>query len=216
MRALRTRQFRTVRCLSTLFLSACLLASCANNELHQQTSSLAGLKAVDLSDVGPWVLNGGRLLEEMPGLSDEVRQVANERLTGRKLMIEAMSSEKIRNPRLKLILDFGQKQGLALRGHHLKSMKLILEDEVRLERNPPVFVHITSWSSDCIQATGITRNSQIVEAFSQLLDQFINEYREEQARSPGKPDEHNQKAIDWKYLIRMQDRHTRDFSSLSC
>ncbi len=74
------------------------------------------------------------------------------------------------NPKLKLFLDYGDKPNLALRGgRHLKSIKLVLQDQVLLKRNPPVFMNITSWSCDRDQSAGETRRQQILDTFSLLF-----------------------------------------------
>ncbi len=153
-------------------------------DIHRHPSaSLAGLTGVDVSEIGPWVLNEDRKLEEVPGLSAALLQAANERFTGKPIAIGGTNGVRTKNPKLKLFLDYGTKSKLTLRGgRHLKSIKLALEDEARLERNPPVFMHITSWSCDRVQSAGETKKEQILGTFSLLLDEFISEYGREQAR----------------------------------
>ncbi len=179
--------------ISTLLLSMSLLCGCSQEEQKPSSSSLVGLTAVDVSEIGPWVIDEDRQLEGIPGLSAELRQTAIDRLTARHLTIANQNGDKIKNPKLKLYLDFGDKHSLAPRGRHMQSMKLVLEDEVFLERNPPLKMHITSWSADRAQQPGVTKANQIKGTFSLLLDQFINNYRQEQARTTPRPDEHSSK-----------------------
>ncbi|HIA54706.1 MAG TPA: hypothetical protein EYN91_21920 [Candidatus Melainabacteria bacterium] len=155
-------------------------ASGQGQQIHRHPSvSLAGLTGVDLSEIGPWVLNENFKIEEVHGLSDALHQAANERLMGIvKTGSNGVSSDK--NPKLKLFLDYGNKPNLALRGgRHLKSIKLVLEDEVRLERDPPKFMRIVSWSCDRDQSAGETRKKQILDTFTLLLDEFKSDYGRE-------------------------------------
>lgn len=151
--------------------------------VHRHPSvSLAGLSGVDVSEIGPWVVNESHKLEEVPGLSTELQKAANQALIGA-IKTGNTDGDKSKNPKLKLFLDYGNKPNLALRGgRHLKSIRLVLEDEVRLERNPPVFMHITSWYCDRDQAAGETRKQQILDTFALLLDEFKSEYGREQAK----------------------------------
>lgn len=151
-------------------------------DVHRHSSvSLAGLNGVDLSEIGPWVMNEDCKIEEVHGLSDALQQKANESLMGA-MKTGITSDDKEKNPKLKLYLDYGNKSNLALRGgRHLKSIKLVLEDEVCLQRNPPKFMRIESWSCDRDQSAGETRKQQILDTFSLLLDEFKSEYGREQA-----------------------------------
>jgi len=158
-------------------------ASERGQDVHRHPSiSLAGLPGVDLSEIGPWVMNEDLKIDEVKGLSEALQQSAHQRLMGT-IKIGSTNVDKSKNPKLKLFLDYGNKPNLTLRGgRHLKSIKLILEDEVRLERDPPKFMRIVSWSCDRDQSAGETRKQQILETFSLLLDEFKCEYGREQAK----------------------------------
>ncbi len=52
-------------------------------DVHPHPSvALAGLTGVDVSEIGPWVLNEDRKLEEVKGLTAELQLAAREHLTG--------------------------------------------------------------------------------------------------------------------------------------
>ncbi len=140
-----------------------------------QSSALLGLTKVDLNEIGPWVtVQSSQPEQPFPELRDQLSHIARQRLT--EAGIETTSTNEagstVSSPRLKLAIGYAE--GRPLRGPgRLQYIRLYLEDQVQLQRNPPTTMQIVSWSAE--RLPGSLTKEQIKDDFSLLLDEFTTD-----------------------------------------
>lgn len=144
-----------------------------------EKGSLKGLKALNIQDLGPWVVEPtGNLVKADPSViaqNDKLFALAQNRLKKEAVAIKNWGD----TPKLKLLLNYGNDPDkLALRGtRQLQSLKLVLEDDVDLNRQPPQVVPLVTWSASINTKEGTGSPEEIKAQFEQLLDKFVNDLR---------------------------------------
>jgi len=151
-----------------------------------ERGGLRGLNSLNIQFIGPWVVAPSGVLMK-PG--SEVLSLKNElcALTQDRLKSEAVQFNKEGGaPKLKLLLNYGNEQSkLALRGtRQLDSLKLVLEDDVDLNRHPARVVPLITWSASIDTAGGSSSPAEIREQYNQLLNLLINDLRMSRGVSP--------------------------------
>ncbi len=142
-----------------------------------KTSTLMGLKALNIEELGPWVVQPSGALTKADNttmaINNELCLLTRERLKDESIVV----NQKVNSPKLKLLLNYGtEQQKLALRGtRQLESVKLILEDDVDLDRQPPRVVPLVTWSASVDTKAGSGNEFEIRTQFEQLLNQFLND-----------------------------------------
>ena len=151
-----------------------------------ERGGLKGLHSLNIQSIGPWVVApSGVLIKPDP----EVLSLNNElcALTQDRLKSEAVQFDTKGNaPKLKLLLNYGNEQSkLALRGtRQLDSLKLVLEDDVDLNRQPARVVPLVTWSASIDTAGGSGSAAEIREQYNQLLNLLLNDLRASRGTSP--------------------------------
>lgn len=153
-----------------------------------ESGSLQGLHSLNIQDIGPWVVNPSGVLtkpdSEVLALNNELCALTQNRLSGEAVTFDASKSA----PKLKLLLNYGNDQSkLALRGtRQLNSLKLVLEDDVDLHRQPAKVVPIVTWSASIDTTDGSGTEKEIRAQYMQLLDIFLNDLRNAHGVAGGK------------------------------
>lgn len=142
-----------------------------------EKGGLKGLKALNIQDLGPWVVEPtGNLTKADQSIitqNNNLFALAQNRLKKESVALNG----KVNTPKLKLLLDYGNNpEKLALRGtRQLQSLKLVLEDDVDLNRQPPQVVPLVTWSASINTKEGSGSPEEIKAQFEQLLDKFVND-----------------------------------------
>ncbi len=141
--------------------------------------ALAGLRAVDLSEIGPWQV-GSDGHYERAGSELDVNALSSASKTIMAAGVSTRSGD-ISVPKLRLVVDYGSRSSNPVRGRRqLRTAKLILEDEVKLDRTPPLISHLASWSSERTGSFG-SGADETEEQLALLLNDFIGDI--EQSRT---------------------------------
>ncbi|MDX2105968.1 MAG: hypothetical protein SFY67_06150 [Candidatus Melainabacteria bacterium] len=151
-----------------------------------ESGGLKGLHSLNIQSIGPWVVAPSGVLikpdPEVLSLSNELCALTQERLKSEAVQFDAKEDA----PKLKLLLNYGNGQSkLALRGtRQLNSLKLVLEDDVNLNRQPARVVPLVTWSASIDTAGGSGSAAEIREQYSQLLNLLLNDLRVSRGDSP--------------------------------
>ncbi len=151
-----------------------------------ESGGLKGLHSLNIQDIGPWVVAPSGVLikpdTEVLSLNKELCALTQDRLKSEAVQFDAKENA----PKLKLLLNYGNEQSkLALRGRRqLDSLKLVLEDDVDLDRQPARVVPLVTWSASIDTAGGSGSISEIREQYNQLLNILLNDLRLSRSESP--------------------------------
>lgn len=151
-----------------------------------ESGGLKGLHSLDIQSIGPWVVAPSGVLTkpdpEVLSLNNELCALTQDRLKSEAVQFNATGNA----PKLKLLLNYGNEQSkLALRGtRQLDSLKLVLEDDVDLNRQPARVVPLVTWSASIDTAGGSGSAAEIREQYNQLLNLLLNDLRVSRNVSP--------------------------------
>ncbi len=153
-----------------------------------ESGSLQGLHSLNIQDIGPWVVAPSGVLtkpdSEVLALNNELCALTQNRLSSEAVTFTASGGA----PKLKLLLNYGNDQSkLALRGtRQLNSLKLVLEDDVDLHRQPAKVVPLVTWSASIDTTDGSGTEKEIRAQYEQLLDMFLKDLRNARGVAGGK------------------------------
>lgn len=152
-----------------------------------ERGGLKGLHSLNIQSIGPWVVAPSGVLikpdPEVLSMNNELCALTQDRLKSEAVQLDAKGDA----PKLKLLLNYGNEQSkLALRGtRQLDSLKLVLEDDVDLNRQPARVVPLVTWSASIDTTGGSGSAAEIRQQYNQLLNKFLKDLQEARGVASG-------------------------------